>query len=42
MNHLEFQGLRVDKDPYDFTDKVQKITQIMGVTSIKNEALDSY
>lgn len=36
MNPLEFNGLKVEEDLYDFIDEVQKITQIIVVTLVKN------
>uniref|UniRef100_M1DR08 Gag-pol polyprotein n=1 Tax=Solanum tuberosum TaxID=4113 RepID=M1DR08_SOLTU len=36
MNPLEFHGSKVDDDPQKFIEGIQKITEIMAVTSIEN------
>lgn len=42
MNPPAFHRSKVDKDPYEFMDEVQKITQIIGVTSIESVYLAAY
>lgn len=35
MNHLEFHGSKVENDPQEYIDGIQKITQIISVTLIE-------
>lgn len=42
MKPLEFHGLRMDEDPKDFIDEVQKIVWVMGITLIESAYLASY
>ncbi len=42
MNPLSFHGSKFDKDPQEFIDQVQKVIDIMGVTSIESAELAAY
>ena len=42
MNPLSFLWSKIDEDPQEFLDQVQKVTDIMGVTSSENAELAAY
>ena len=42
LNPLSFHGSKSDKDPQEFIDQVQKVINIMGVTSIESDDLATY
>ena len=42
MNPPSFHGSKVDEDPLKFIDQVQKVTDIMGVTTIESAKLAAY
>ena len=42
MNPPSFHGSKSDEDPQEFIDQVQKVIDIMGVTSIESAELVAY
>ena len=42
MNPPSFHGSKSDEDPQEFIDQVQKVIDIMGVTSIESAELAAY
>ena len=42
MNFPSFQGSKVDKDPQEFIDQVQKVIDIMGVNFYQSDELTAY
>lgn len=42
MNPPEFYGSRVEEDPQEFIDDIQKVMQIMGVSPIESADLAAY
>ncbi|WMV19107.1 hypothetical protein MTR67_012492 [Solanum verrucosum] len=42
MNPPEFHGSKVEEDPQEFAEGIQKIVDIMGVTSVEKVHLDDY
>ena len=42
MNPPSFHGSKSDEDPQEFIDQVQKVIDIMGVTSIESVELAAY
>ena len=42
MNPPSFHGSKSDEDPQEFIDQVQKVIDIMGVTSIESVELATY
>ena len=42
MNPPSFLGSKADEDPQEFLDQVQKVTDIMGVTSSEGAELATY
>ncbi|XP_049391592.1 uncharacterized protein LOC125856034 [Solanum stenotomum] len=42
MNHLEFQGSKLDEDPQEFIDEVYNVLAIMGLTLVEKEELAAY
>ena len=42
MNQPKFSGTKVEEDPQEFLDQVQKVTNIMGVTFYESAKLATY
>ena len=42
INSLSFHGSKSDEDPQEFIDQIQKVIDIMGVTSIESVELAAY
>jgi len=42
MNPSSFLGSKSDEDPQEFLDHIQKVTDIMGVTTIESAELAAY